>query len=206
MPKSKTKSAKIFPVCVMIKSVTSRPGEDSVSVASWRPWLMDARALDALSPPWLRKGQDARPTELFDLAERFGEHCRGVMKAAAPEIKIDLRSDFSSEREAGLLVLALRVEAAEGDEKLQTHAAASAAIGEFRKLQGKSRSKLRPPIRFWKEAPEGTQSYWALDALGLESSGRRGLWAPELAAAVEAEQLATALPEGKAIKRASKSL
>lgn len=195
-------------VCVFLKSVRSNGDEKTVSVSSWKPWLVDLGAMDQLSPAWLRKGPKANMSELFQSLESFAAHCQALLKKKDPEARLEVRTDANSERQVGLLALTLRLESDCVDKRLEAAQQdfASVALGELRKLAAKGRSKVRPTAKLWREAPPSANDYWVSDIIRVDSGGKSALWAAEFCSAIEAEDLTASLSNVEAPAAKSRSL
>lgn len=182
--------------CVMVKSVEQ--GDEtlaSVTVSQEPCWLLDAGALDQLSPPWLREGSGSSIERLSKLVERFGDHCAQAAGRAAPDANVGSQVVLCPELSNGLLIVAMGLHH-EADQQTADRARASffkAAQEEIETLRKLAAPLLpRVAIRPWPEAPESARSEWALIALGAKESAYAP-WGQEMASALEAEELSKAL-------------
>lgn len=186
-------------VCVMLCSKREDRKTNKINLGWWGCWVLDMKALDALSPPWLRKGPEAGVLEWRGVVGEFGSRCRLIGQEAIESGRVELQMEMDFNRGVGLMVICSNFNASVSDETIEKEedALADAVFGEFYKLAKKSRSKTHPVMRHW-AAPAGA-GRWPLRLLNFQSSESSDLWAEQFSAAIEASNIEGALSKKTAL-------
>lgn len=159
------------------------------------PLVIDARVLNGVEAPWLRKDDDASAEELFEAAKSFALSVSNLAKKSLPEIIFQLRFEFNSEYSAGLIVLASRLDqsGAKMERKTIEKCVSDSLNRQLHRVKQSAEKTASPAVRPLLNDACDRHGVWGLRLLGFD--GGDSLWAAEFSALFEAREVRLAISE-----------